>query len=239
MKMVINDEIFIFKENTIAITAPNQIISISCDPHAINEGYLMFFSLDFLDLKTNTPLEYEFPYFKMNANAIFELTIDTKITNIVLEHIYQEFIEKGFMFKEIIRSYMLVVFNIINRSYLKLETKLPITDLKSKQYVLVSQFDAKIQQHLPKRPSIQTIAQELFVSVKYLNEAIKNITDKTSTQYLNEIIMLEAKKLLLHTNFSINEIAYQLEYTDPSYFIKVFKIHFKMTPMEYRKKEKF
>lgn len=199
----------------------------------------MFFSLDFLDLKTNIPLEYEFPYFKLNANAIFELTIDTKITNVILEHIYQEFIEKGFMFKEIIRSYMLVVFNIINRGYLMLETKLPSIDLKSKQYVLVSQFDAIIQQHLPKRPSVQVIAQELFVSVKYLNEVVKNITGKTSTQYLNEIMMLEAKKLLLHTNFSINEIAYQLDYTDPSYFNKVFKMHFKMTPLEYRKKEKF
>ena len=73
-----------------------------------------------------------------------------------------------------------------------------------------------------------------------------NITSKTLTQYVGECstqsplslinnrIILEAKRLLRYSNFSVKEIAFRLGFEDPSYFVKFFKRLVHRSPADYR-----
>jgi AraC-like DNA-binding protein len=45
---------------------------------------------------------------------------------------------------------------------------------------------------------------------------------------------LEAKRLLVHSMLTVSEIAYQLQFRDPSYFVRFFKRRTQLTPGDYR-----
>ncbi|MBW8683373.1 helix-turn-helix domain-containing protein [Chitinophaga rhizophila] len=79
-------------------------------------------------------------------------------------------------------------------------------------------------------------ATELSVTEKRLNQATSKILGKTSKQMIDERIMLEAKRLLVHSADTIKEIAYQLGFMEPTNFIKYFRKHSQYTPVEFREK---
>ncbi|NJM93890.1 MAG: helix-turn-helix domain-containing protein [Cytophagales bacterium] len=76
--------------------------------------------------------------------------------------------------------------------------------------------------------------QELGMTLARLNAVCKKATGRTASELLRERLILEAKNLLTHTGLSIAEIAYQLEFTDPSHFVKFFKQATTLTPRQYR-----
>lgn len=77
-------------------------------------------------------------------------------------------------------------------------------------------------------------ASELSVTEKRLNAATGKILGKTVKQVIDGRVMLEAKRLLAHTNESIKEIGYSLGFEEPTNFIKYFKKHNLSTPVEFR-----
>jgi AraC family transcriptional regulator, transcriptional activator of pobA len=77
-------------------------------------------------------------------------------------------------------------------------------------------------------------ADQLNISPKYLNEAVKESTGKAPKNLIEQLIMQEAKSLLKQTQMNIKEISYWLGYDDPSYFSKAFKTAEGVLPNEYR-----
>jgi len=67
-----------------------------------------------------------------------------------------------------------------------------------------------------------------------LNKATSQILDKTPKQLIDERILLEAKRLLVHSNSTIKEIAFILGYEEPTNFIKYFRKHTQNTPSDFR-----
>ena len=63
----------------------------------------------------------------------------------------------------------------------------------------------------------------MFISAKHLNNLCKKGLNKTVTNLIHERIMIEAKRLLLFTDNSISEIAFELGFTDKSYFMRFLK----------------
>jgi AraC-like DNA-binding protein len=75
----------------------------------------------------------------------------------------------------------------------------------------------------------------MHVSNRTLSELVNKNLNKTPLQMIQERIVLEAQRLLLHSNLNINEIGYRLGFDDPSYFVKYFKKNTKLSPSEFRK----
>ncbi|WP_088445396.1 helix-turn-helix transcriptional regulator [Flavobacterium oreochromis] len=59
--------------------------------------------------------------------------------------------------------------------------------------------------------------------------------NKTPLQIIQERIILESQRLLLHSELNVTQIGYRLGFEDPSYFVKFFKKHANMSPSEFRK----
>jgi AraC-like DNA-binding protein len=56
----------------------------------------------------------------------------------------------------------------------------------------------------------------------------------SASELIHERIELEAKRLLVHSVLTVSEIAYQLQFRDPSYFVRFFKRRTNITPGDYR-----
>lgn len=75
----------------------------------------------------------------------------------------------------------------------------------------------------------------LHITLNHLNKTINKQLGKSAQSVYNEILLQEAKVLLLQTSQDISEIAFSLGFNDLSYFGKFFKKHAHQTPLEYRK----
>ena len=77
-------------------------------------------------------------------------------------------------------------------------------------------------------------ADILFVSSGHLNDVLKELLGVSSSDIINERLLLEIKRMLLHSSESVNEIAQLFNFEDPSYFALFFKNHTGVSPKEFR-----
>ena len=63
---------------------------------------------------------------------------------------------------------------------------------------------------------------------------IKKQTGLSPTQYIQEIRLKEAHKLILNTDYLISDIAYKVGFANASYFSRIFTAHFNYTPSSLR-----
>jgi AraC-like DNA-binding protein len=96
--------------------------------------------------------------------------------------------------------------------------------------LLERQFPVDSPQYALKLRTANDYAEQLSVHVNHLNRAVKEVTGKTTTEHISERVLGEAKALLQHTDWSINEIAYSLGYEYPTYFNNFFKKQTGVTP---------
>lgn len=82
--------------------------------------------------------------------------------------------------------------------------------------------------------SASDFAQHLNVHVNHLNRAVKETTEKTTTQVIAERILQESKVLLKQTNWSVSEIAYSLGFNEVTHFNNFFKKHQELSPLKFR-----
>ena len=82
--------------------------------------------------------------------------------------------------------------------------------------------------------TVQYYASHLFVTPKHLTKTIKEITDKTCSEIINEMVIIEAKILLDNHTFSIGNIADELHFSDQFFFSKFFKNHTGISPSDYK-----
>jgi len=80
-------------------------------------------------------------------------------------------------------------------------------------------------------------AGQLSVHVNHLNRAVKEITEKTTSEIITERLLQEAKILLRHTEWNVAEIAYSLGFKEATHFNNFFKKNMQMTPMRFREME--
>ena len=79
-------------------------------------------------------------------------------------------------------------------------------------------------------------AGKLCVTPKYLSLLVKNVSNRTAGEWIDNYVVLEAKALLSSSTLSIQEISDRLNFANQSFFGKYFKQHAGISPTEYRKK---
>lgn len=69
--------------------------------------------------------------------------------------------------------------------------------------------------------------------VNHFNRAVKETTDKATSQIIGERILQEAKILLKHSSWNVSEIAYSLGFTEVTHFNNFFKKHVQLGPLKF------
>jgi AraC family transcriptional activator of pobA len=82
--------------------------------------------------------------------------------------------------------------------------------------------------------SASDFAAQLNVHVNHLNRAVRETTQKTTTQLIAERVVQESQVLLRHSTWNVSEIAYALGFTEVAHFNHFFKKHTGQRPLQFR-----
>ncbi len=96
------------------------------------------------------------------------------------------------------------------------------------------QFFQLLEKHYKTWKKPADYAAALSITVSHLNDTIKDNTGFSVSHHIQETVLLEAKRQLYHTSFTVKEIAYALGYDDQGYFIRLFKKVTGSTPIAFR-----
>jgi AraC-like DNA-binding protein len=89
-----------------------------------------------------------------------------------------------------------------------------------------------VDEHYKTGLTVGEYAQRLLLSPRTL---ANQLLGKSPSLLVQERLVLEAQRLLVHSTLNVNEIAYQLGFEDASYFVKYFKKHTLLSPSAFRK----
>lgn len=106
---------------------------------------------------------------------------------------------------------------------------------KSRPVIITNRFKSLVLRHFKTVKSPAEYAGMLHITPSYLNEAVKNITGFTATHWIQRAVILESKRLLYHTNLNVKEISFEVGYSDPTYFSRLFQKIERLSPAAFRK----
>jgi len=110
---------------------------------------------------------------------------------------------------------------------------LPSSGLSSRQLKQIIDY---MHQYMGEKVSLQSMAQQLDISSFYFAKMFRQSTGKSPYQYLKQLRLDEAKRLLqTRVDLSITDIAHKLGFADHSHFTKQFRAYTNQTPINYRK----
>ena len=101
----------------------------------------------------------------------------------------------------------------------------------------VIRFSQLVEKHFRENHSVSFYAGELCVTPGHLNDLIKKQYGISAKKYVQNRLVLEAKRLLLYSDTFVSEIAWQLNFQDVSYFIRLFRSETGISPLAFRKKQ--
>ncbi|MEM1320094.1 MAG: helix-turn-helix domain-containing protein [Bacteroidota bacterium] len=227
-------------EANLVFNSPYQLISWNIENDW--EGYYIVFSQDFL-LKCHfgNQLLVDFPFLKLDEIAPFSIPNEHIA---VLSDLFQKIIAEiksnhrdKFAF---IESYLNLLLLNIKRFTDTLSPSNVSHKKRTADIALISRYQTLIENKLNETVvnsdyfATSFYAQELAIHPNHLNAIAKRITGKTAKQLIQEKILQSAKSLLLQTEMSVKEVAYQLGYKETSHFHNFFKKNTSLTPVQFR-----
>ena len=99
-------------------------------------------------------------------------------------------------------------------------------------------FKKLVNDHFMELRLASQYAQKMNLSARRLNTICFSAAQSSAIDIIKGRILMEAKNLITHTTMTVSEIAFKLNFSDASNFIKFFKSLTTLTPVEYRSKLK-
>lgn len=123
---------------------------------------------------------------------------------------------------------LLILCTRLYKDQYKIETK------KSQNLDLIREFNVLIETHFRTIHTVSEYANLLNKSPKTLSNIFSKVYNKTPIQFIQERLLLEAKRLLLYTEKPIKEIAYEIGFEDIQAFSRFFKGKEGISPSDFR-----
>ncbi|MBK8244021.1 MAG: AraC family transcriptional regulator [Saprospiraceae bacterium] len=219
------------KPNDLVIVPENMVYA---SQHIRNcKGFCIHFKTEFVQNLINGPLTEDFPFFHFEAEHIINLNdkdsllIQQAFKNIISE--YQSTSnEKDSILRNLIHILLLRIREIY-RPYVK-----QFMMSSSRATRLANTFKHMLERDFIKNRSVQKYASELNISSKYLYDVVKATFGKTPRDFINDMLLLEAKVQLGSTDKTISEIAFDLQFDDQAHFSHFIKQKSGMSPVALR-----
>lgn len=219
----------IHKDECLAVPA-GQVFSFS--NFDVNKGYLCNFHNDILIGKFGkNELLNEFEFLHIWGNP--RIPLGPKTGEFVLplfKRLLLDYSENGLKNYDLIQSYFMALLCEINSAYRSVFHSTPVQAVK-----ITKRFKELLFSEIRTNHSVAEYASLLHITPNHLNKTIKAVTGKSPTDWIDEAVILEAKVLLYQSSFSIQEVATEVGFADPSYFSRFFRKKEGITPVQFRK----
>ena len=140
--------------------------------------------------------------------------------------------------EEMIRTYLKQIIIRATRKWKKQNLQNEKLDLVSTDQDFFRNFSRLVNIHYKEKHSVADYADLLNLAPKTLSNKFHKLNLENPNEMIKNRIVLEAKRLLLYSELSVKEIAYQLGYEDPAYFNRIFLQKSGKTPAAFRKEIK-
>lgn len=225
------------KKGSLLMTFPNNVLKIEAGyPTATVRGIML--SQDFMrmlqvDVKNSLPL-----FMRLAYNPLVNLTQEQ-----------QEDIERYFDLlenisnnsdlahrDEIVRGLLMSMFYRISDTY---EQRPQVLDekersVRNRREEYFAKFITLLSENFKRERTVGFYAEQMCVTPKYLSLLIKDFSGKSAAEWIDNYVITEAKTLLRYSTMSIQEVAYELNFSSQSFFGKYFKHLTGMSPSEYK-----
>jgi AraC family transcriptional activator of pobA len=220
---------YVLKDNTIYFTGPGHIIVKEEFNQLWSTG--IAFTKEFLSLQENESLS-KLPLIQNphNGHELRLTEVDVAFVEDMLAKINAEYQCPNEWQQRMLTAYLTVLLTYLSRLYTEQFERKPL----STDTLLLKKYQAKIDEHFRELHQVSDYASLLHVSAGYLSEVVKAQSGKPAIAHIHERLVLEARRLLFHTQQSLKEIAFDLGFSDASYFNRFFKRETDLTPAEYR-----
>ncbi len=224
---------YTIKPNTIFFLSPGQIHELDLSEDV--KGYIFLFTSSFYHFNKTDPYKlFELPFFYNLNQETPPIYLENQTEKQVLTELFKNAIYENQQnltdSEEAIRALLDLILIQCKRIY-------PLSnydDKTSKGKIMVKRFKQLIEEKCQENLSVKDYAHLLAITPNYLSETVKSVTGRTSTDLINDRMIMEIKRFLTHTDLGISEIAYQLNFSDQSYFSKYFKKLTNLSPLEFR-----
>lgn len=221
-----------YREKTMLFVAENQVHQWEIHPD--NDAYVLAFSKEFL-YRSGQDRDI------LETYRIFDFTLQSPILSLADDD-YRRFLtlfgelqtefslEAADAFKqEIYRNLLRTILLLAER--IKQQEAPPVAITPYREF---TRFRERVESDFPRTRNVQDYATALGYSPKKLNQITQQVLSKNAKLFVDERVILEIKRLLIHTDLSIKEIADQTGFDEPTNLIKFFKRYTGQTPLAFR-----
>ncbi|WP_332871422.1 helix-turn-helix domain-containing protein [Spirosoma rhododendri] len=224
-----------FDEGILSFIGPGQLLSAET---AATEGWVLLIHPDFLlgYPLAKTIRQYGFFGYEL-TEALFVSDKEQQVIEGLLANIETEYhANLDRHSQDIIIAQLELVLHYADRFYSRqFLTRKPINnDLLTRLETLLSAYFNDEQGLRTGLPTVEYVAGELNVSPHYLSDLLRNQTGQSAQQHIQQQLIDKAKTMLSTTTLSVGEIAYQLGFTYPQSFNKLFKSKTNQSPLQFR-----
>ena len=229
----IGEESYFFKESECAIIPAGQIFSVRYYDDCT--GFMGGFHSNFLNTDTKGKnLLCNFGFLRQwgSHKLRFDSVRGGYVANIFDRLCFEN--ESGGNV-DIMKAYLMTFLVEVDAVFQNTES---VEDKIGIENVLCNSFIELVFKRCNHSIPVSEYADKLNVTAAHLYKIVKRFTGKTPLTWINEAIILEAKKMICNTELTISEVAANVGINDPSYFSRLFKKQVGMTPVEFREKIK-
>jgi len=232
MRLRIDLKEYTITPNSVFIILPNKIFELLNSTDDLYIEYL-FFSTDFV---SNLPLPKDFdvlnnmtlcPYLQVPEQSMEELmeyhSFITRVCNR----------EKHIRHEEVVKSLMHAFIALIASLYLEAEVNTEL-ESSSRGAIIVDEFSKLLMKYHKAERKASFYAGKLCITTQYLSVTLKRITGRSVNTWITDAVILEAKLLLKSSDMSVLQISEELNFPNPSFFVRYFKQYVGITPLKYR-----
>ncbi len=167
------------------------------------------------------------PRMKLNEN-------DTDILETILKMLNIELRSKDNLQLEMLQMMLKRLLIICTRIYKSQQTYI---NLNNKSRDVIREYNFLVEQHFKTKHAVKDYADLLYKSPKTLSNLFKKYGEASPLHFIQNRIVLEARRLLTYTEKSISEISYELGFSDLQSFSRFFRNKEGVSPQKFRSRE--
>lgn len=248
ISFAVNMERIRLNESQMLISGPNSIITVDPDSVTDLDAYALFISDEFMhDLNfeviilNNLPIaSNRSPVLNLDAESVLHLAsymelLDMNVRNNTAEgdDLFAKSISRSLLTATLYQIMILAIHRKAEDPDDNEEAVEP-TRPRSRRMLYTHEFVRLVRKYFRMEHSVRFYANKLCISPKYLSLVVKESSGRTAAEIIDEYLLLEAKNMLRFSGKNIQQVAYELNFSNQSSFGKYFKHLTGMSPSEFQ-----
>jgi AraC-like DNA-binding protein len=235
-KLTVDFGVYSTRQASLFFVAPNQFLKI--ESYGSESGYLIYYNRDFYCIQIH---DKEVACDGLLFNNISNMPIvsvpkeENEFMSGLFREIEEEFRLNDVSLEEMIRTYLKQLLIRATRLWKKQHLEKAVTDQNS-GLDFFRKFTLLVDAHYKEKHTVADYADVLAMAPKTVTHKFKRLKLPQPNEIIKNRIILEAKRLLVHTSMTAKEIAHGLGYEDPAYFSRQFMIKTGESPSGFRSK---